>query len=172
MGDGIKPSCPGSVVTWEAHFQNQISVFCYSFSPSSKRTLKKLPTRSQHIRKNNHRLGPNEWKVHHSRRNNNREEKRKEREEVTEIKTAQEHVIWRRKWEQATLEVWLNWMNWRQRSVKRSHYPSTGFIMSLQTSLSKSSLCYFTITHLLIRSLIHSTITCGIFGALGLVPRR
>lgn len=54
MGNGIKPSRPGSVVTWEAHFQNQISLFCYSFSPSSKRTLKKLPTRPQHMRKNNH----------------------------------------------------------------------------------------------------------------------
>lgn len=93
MGNGTKLSCPGCVVTWAACFQNQASPCPCSFSPSSSLALKKLPARPQHIRKSNHCLGQNEWKVHRSRRNNNREKKRKEREEVTEIKTVQEHVI-------------------------------------------------------------------------------
>lgn len=63
-------------------------------------------------------------------------------------------------------------LNELKTKVKKRFPLPSNWVMSLQTSLSNSSLWYFTITHLLIRSLTHSTITCGIFGALGLVPRR
>lgn len=126
--------------------------FSWSFSPSSSLTLKKLPTRPQHIRKNNHCLGQNEWKVHHSRRNNNREKKRKEREEVTEIKTEAGTCNLKKKVETGHFRGLVELNELKTKASKCSHYPSTGFPVSLQTSLSKSSLWYFTI----IRSLIHS----------------
>lgn len=139
MGNSSKLSCPGSVVTWVACLQNQMSLFSYSLSPSSSLTLKKFPTRPRHMRKNNHCLGQKKkWKLHHSSKNNSRKEKRKERGgsdwDKNRVRTCN-----LKKWEHSVTRglVELNELKTKVKGTVWSHYPG----LQLGQLCTKKTVC-------------------------------
>lgn len=134
-------------------------------SIASALTLQKRLTRPQHIRKNDHCLGQNEWKAHHSRRNNNREKKIKERRGSDKDKNRAGTCNLKKKVGTHHFRGLDELSELKTKASKTFPSPlaSTGLIMSLPNSLFKSSLWYFKI----IRSFIHSLIQQFLVGHAG-----
>lgn len=166
MGNGTELSCPGPVVTWVVHFQDQETLFPIPLVPVhhwhfplDQDTLEEPPP-----------LGSKWMEMHQRRRNNNREKKRKERRGSDRDKNSA-----------GTCNLKKNVGTGHFRGLVEVHElktkasetipPPSSWVHNVLTEQSVQEFTLVLHNPSLIRSLIHSTIPCGMCRVPGLVLR-